>query len=494
MPLVIAVMVWWERGRISREDVISLIPLLGLTLIVFFSGVTVFRHSAEIADQKLGWLSRVRLVGPAIWFYLNELIRPGTFSFVYPRWNPSAWWNWAFLAGLIIALAGLQSARRRLGRGPFAGALLFVILLLPHILFVDLRQSRDSFVADSAVYLAMAAIFVPVVAAISEALVPRGREVTARSAALWLAALCLLLAIALSLHVSNLYVSAESLWSNAIARFPNSGYALNQLGILELNTQQNAAAREHFLRALQLDPNDSKTHRNLGSYYETVGEHDHAYSEYFAAINIDPTDVDARCGLARALAAQRNYPEALAEFQKALQYRPNYELALNDMARLYTELGKYDQAFECYDKAIQAAPKYMGSYINLAGLYFQLSLFDNAFNVLGAAQQIDPRNYIIYLNAGTFYAKRADLTNDPVKKKEDIQHSEVSFRSAIFLNPDSGLAAFNLGKVLEYEASQNPADSGKMKEAVFYFNKACQLEPENPEYKRHFLAAKSQPQ
>jgi hypothetical protein len=29
---------------------------------------------------------------------------------------------------------------------------------------------------------------------------------------------------------------------------------------------------------------------------------------------------------------------------------------------------------------------------------------------------------------------------------------------------------------------------------VFYFNKACQLEPENPEYRRHLLAAQQQQQ
>lgn len=494
LPVVVLVMIWWERGRISRDDLAPLIPLLGFTAIVFAAVIIVFHHSASIAEQKLGVLARVQIIGAAIWFYLNQLIRPGTFSFVYPRWNPGAWWNWAFLAGLVIAMSALWIGRRRIGRAPFASALLFVILLLPHILFVDLKQFRDSFVADSAMYAAMAAIVVPVVAMISESLLPRGREVTAQSPAPWAAGGCIVLVVALSFWLSRSYVSAETLWTQAIARYPNSVYALNQLGTLELNKQQISTAREHFMRALQLDPTDRQTHRNLGAYFEAVREPDRAYSEYFAVVNSDPADADARCGLARALAALGNPNAALKEYGIALEYRPEYEVALNDMAMVYADLHQYDQAIMCYQRAIKASPNYIPSHVNLANLYFTLRDFQKAVDELGEARNLDPTNFAVYVNIGSMCGKLSQEAKDPNEQKALLRQSELAFREALYFNHDSGLAAFNLAKVLAFEARQNPADSGKMKEAVFYFNKACQLEPENPEYRRHLLAAQQQQQ
>lgn len=492
LPAAILIMIWWERGRISREDFAPLVPLLGFTLIVFATAIIVFHHSAAIVEQKLGAMGRVQILGPAIWFYLNELIRLGRFSFVYTRWNPTAWWNWASLAGVIVAIAALWSARRRIGRAPFASALLFVILLLPHILFVDLRQTRDSFVADSAMYAAMAAVVVPVIAAISESLLPRGREVTPQSLPPWIAAACITLVVALSFWLSRSYVSAENLWTTAIGRYPNSVYALNQLGALELNKQQLSAAREHFLRALQLDPANRDTHRNLGAYYEAIHEPDRAYSEYFAAVNADPADVDARCGLARCLAALGNPIAALKEYDTVLQYRPDYEVALNDMAMVFADLHQNDQAIMCYQRAIKAAPNYIPSHINLANLYFTLRDFQKAVDELGEARKLDPTNFVVYVNIGSMCAKLSQEAKDPNEQKALLRQSELAFREALYFNHDSGLAAFNLAKVLAFESRQNPNDSGKMKEAIFYFNKACQLEPENSEYKRHLLAAQQQ--
>jgi hypothetical protein len=100
----------------------------------------------------------------------------------------------------------------------------------------------------------------------------------------------------------------------------------------------------------------------------------------------------------------------------------------------------------------------------------------------------------VYVNIGSMCGKLSQEAKDPNEQKALLRQSELAFREALYFNHDSGLAAFNLAKVLAFEARQNPADSGKMKEAVFYFNKACQLEPENPEYRRHLLAAQQQQQ
>jgi tetratricopeptide (TPR) repeat protein len=159
---------------------------------------------------------------------------------------------------------------------------------------------------------------------------------------------------------------------------------------------------------------------------------------------------------------------------------------------IYADLGQYDLAIQCYQRAIKATPSYIPSHINLANLYFSLRDFAKAVDELGEARRLDPTNYVVYVNIGSMCGKLSQESHDPAEKKALLHQSEVAFREALYFNHDSAVAAFNLAKVLAFEAHLNPADSGKMKEAVFYFNKACQLEPENPEYKSHLLAAQQQ--
>jgi tetratricopeptide (TPR) repeat protein len=330
-----------------------------------------------------------------------------------------------------------------------------------------------------------------VVSVISQKLVPRGREVSIGSPAPWLAAVAILVGVVMSFFVARSYISGESLWSAAIARFPNSVYALNELGMRELSRNQVNAASAHFLRALQIDPANVQTHRNLGAYFETIGEPDRAYGEYLVVLNARPQDIDARCGLARSLAAQGNRSAALQQYQIVLKYKPEDERALNDMAAVYIDLGRYADAIDCYQRAMKSAPRYIATHINLANLYFRIQRYNDAARELDDAAAIDPTNYVIYVNLGSMRGQLADRINDPAQKKQLIQASEVAFRQALYCNPDSAVAAYNLGNVLAYESRLSAADAGKMREAVFYFAKACQLDPENKEYRQRLEEARN---
>jgi tetratricopeptide (TPR) repeat protein len=490
LPLVVLNLIWWERGRISLADLKPLTPFLLIALLSFVGAIVVFPRSTIISEQHLTALTRAAIIGPAVWSYLYELIRPGTFSFVYPRWHAVSPWAWAMLGAIVVVNFWLWHSAEHLGRGPLVAAKTFLVLLLPQIVFLDLVQTRDSYITDTAMYLAAAAIIVPAVAGMSERLVPRGRELSPASAAPWLAAAVIALVTGTSFYVARSYATAEALWRDAIARDPDSVFALNQLALVELDRSHNNDALAHLRQAWQIDRYNLDTHRNLGKYYEATSQPDRAYAEYLAVIQAQPADVDARCGLARALATEGNREGALIEYQIVLQYRPEYERALNDMAMIYIDLGQLNRAIDCYARAIRAAPGYIVSHINLANLYFRMGNYDGAVRELADAKAIDPNNYVVYVNAGAMCGQLSALTTDPKQKNALVQQSEIEFRQALYYNPESAVAAFNLGKVLEYESTQSTADAGKMNEAVFYFAKASQLDPENQEYQRRLLIAR----
>ena len=113
----------------------------------------------------------------------------------------------------------------------------------------------------------------------------------------------------------------------------------------------------------------------------------------------------------------------------------------------------------------------------------------DAIAALVEARRADPTNYITYLNAGTILGKLAQQTPDIVQKKQFLQQAKAQFRQTLYLQNDSAQAADDLGQILAYEAHLEPGNSDKMREAVFYFNRASQLEPNNRDFRLHLLNA-----
>ena len=217
LPAVVLILIWWERGKVSVADFKALSPMLLVMLLTFAAACVNFHHRADIVEQHLSPLKRILIVGPAIWFYLDDIFRPGTFSFVYGRWDPFAWQNAALLLLDLAIILTLWLLHRRIGRAPLACAKLFFTLLVPQILFLDLNQQRDSFVADSVLYLAIVAIIVPAVA-----VADRWLERSMRSAAPWIGRGVVAAVMAMSFWVSLAYAGPDQLWARDSA-FPAIG-------------------------------------------------------------------------------------------------------------------------------------------------------------------------------------------------------------------------------------------------------------------------------
>ena len=99
---------------------------------------------------------RMLVASRALWFYASKLAWPTDLAVIYPRWDISLGdaWAWLYLAGATALAATLWFMRRRVGRGPLAGALFFAVTLSPVLGFVNHGYMKYSFVADRFQYLA----------------------------------------------------------------------------------------------------------------------------------------------------------------------------------------------------------------------------------------------------------------------------------------------------------------------------------------------------
>src|SRR5206468_12478064 len=142
LPLAWLVILWWQRGTIFwPRDVAPVIPFLFLSaaagLVTRWFENTGIGYKARTLDLSL--LDRCLIAGRAFWFQLSKLLWPADLMFVYPRWdiNPALWWQYLFPIGVLILLLILWNLRRW-SRAPFAGVLIYLLLLLPSMGFLNI--------------------------------------------------------------------------------------------------------------------------------------------------------------------------------------------------------------------------------------------------------------------------------------------------------------------------------------------------------------------
>jgi tetratricopeptide (TPR) repeat protein len=80
----------------------------------------------------------------------------------------------------------------------------------------------------------------------------------------------------------------------------------------------SAAAQEHLIAAIRLDPAFSEAHTNLGAEYARGGKLDLAYSEFQTALQLGPKGAMQYCNLAVVALAMNRISEAEVEARQAL--------------------------------------------------------------------------------------------------------------------------------------------------------------------------------
>ena len=84
-------------------------------------------------------MDRCLIAGRAFWFHLWKLLWPSNLMFVYPRWeiNATVWWQYLFPLA-VLGLLGILWSLRRWSRAPLAGVLVYIVLLLPSLGFLNI--------------------------------------------------------------------------------------------------------------------------------------------------------------------------------------------------------------------------------------------------------------------------------------------------------------------------------------------------------------------
>jgi protein O-mannosyl-transferase len=393
LPLAWLVILWWKRGAISwLRDLVPLVPFLFLSAAAGLMtrwveyGNIAYRASTVLA---LSPLDRCLIAGRAFWFQLGKVLWPANLMFMYPRWNINAtvWWQYLFPMG-VLGLLVILWRLRRWSRAPLAGVLVYIVLLLPTLGFLNQYFFVYSFVSDHWQYLACLGIITPCASGIV-LLAERFKRWRA-----WLEpAVTLVIAGVLFIvtsRQSRMYTDIETLYRTAIARNPACWMAEVNLGNILYQANRIPEAMELFKQAERVKP--AIAHYSLGNSLFNAGRTSEAIEQYEQALRIDRDYAEAHGNLGNVLFHTGRLSEAMDQYKETLRIDPDFAAAHNNLAIALVQTGRVSEAIDHYKQSLRISPNSAYTHSNLGVALAQMGRIPEAIEEVKAALRINPHD------------------------------------------------------------------------------------------------------
>ena len=160
-------------------------------------------------------------------------------------------------------------------------------------------------------------------------------------------------------------------------------------GLKEAEHRRYKAALRHYLKALNLAPENSEVLFYVGFVYEDLRMLEAALTYYRRALKLAPTMVRAWEYSAVVHHKLRQYEQALKCYDRAIKLDPRYPYVYYNKAITLAAMGRLDEAIKFYDKTIRLDPKYGLAYINKGEKLNSLGRYEEAVKTLKIAVQYD---------------------------------------------------------------------------------------------------------
>ena len=466
LPFVIALCIWWMRGKIRWRDALTLTPFALISALA--SGWTIWEqrfHARAVGpDWAQTFPERMIIAGKAIWFYLCKLVWPDPLIFIYPRWDLDSSKVLAYLP-LLTAFAGLVALwfiRAKWGRALLFAAAYYVVSLFPVLGFFTVFFFRYSFVSDHFQYLASMGPLALAGAGIAtiagricetprelafdtDALQNLGNNFGVSRAKIGLSvALCGILLVSLGFltwRQTAEYHNLFALYTATLQKNPGCWMAHYNLGIVLSAQGEPEQAISHYRRAVDLRPDYAEAHYNLGRLLVEKGQLDDAIAHYEKAVAINPADAEAQNNLGVSLFGIGRADDAIAHYQKALEIQPDYAEASCNLAGALIGKGDFDGAIARYTACLAAIPDQEEARYNLANALLRRGRIDEAIIQYQKVLQMHPESADAHANLGSAWLA-----------KRRVRDAMTEYTKALQIAPENLAALSNLAWLLATSA------------------------------------------
>ncbi|MCE9590719.1 MAG: tetratricopeptide repeat protein [Planctomycetes bacterium] len=396
LPVVLLVLAWWRRSRIERREILGTAPFFVASAAL--GAMTAWYQLAYAINAEVvradGFLSRTAIAGRAVWFYLGKALWPVGLSFAYPRWPAVAagdWWTaWLPPALLVAAGAGLWRWKHRpWARAVLTALMVYVLMLVPVLGFVNIYFMRYALVADHWQYFAMPALLALVAAGVT-GLAERGVAVRRTLAAVVAAAL--VLCGAMTWRQAATYHDLVTLWRATLKQSPRSWLPHNNLGGYLLLQRRYDESMGYLRTAIDIDPSLTDPYNNMGTAYYGKGDLEAALDWYTRATRVAPMDVESLCNVGTTLAEMGRSAEGLVYLERAVRAAPRSSQAHYKYGATLAGASRFQEAEREYRISLSIQPDNPYAHNNLGGVLVRLGRIEEAINEFREALRINPNH------------------------------------------------------------------------------------------------------
>ena len=199
-----------------------------------------------------------------------------------------------------------------------------------------------------------------------------------------------LISFGLAFHLSNL-PSADA--AEAL-RFAEAGLAAQPSAMMydfvgnllyKLGRHDEAIACYH--KAIEVNPNWSRAHKNLGSVFDMQGKLDESATAYREAIRLNPKGHPAYAGLGFVLMRKGDVDGAIACYRKAIELQPDFAWAHNQLGNALARKKDFHGAIAAYQEALRFQPNHAAAHFGLASALEKAKQWDRSASVYSEALQ-----------------------------------------------------------------------------------------------------------
>jgi tetratricopeptide (TPR) repeat protein len=200
------------------------------------------------------------------------------------------------------------------------------------------------------------------------------------------------------------YEKAQRYFAEVIASGQRYADIYNMMGVIHHDSGRLEAARDSFMRAIDINPGYTEAALNLAVTLNDLGEYDRAQQVYRGAVHRDARgkqEVDPfakgkianlHAEVAHAYLQVHMHNEAIQEYRSAIRLCPHFADIRLQLAEVYREMGDMSAARYELEESIRIRPDFGPARVALGVLMLVSGHRQEAIKVWEEAMRRDPNN------------------------------------------------------------------------------------------------------
>jgi tetratricopeptide (TPR) repeat protein len=168
-------------------------------------------------------------------------------------------------------------------------------------------------------------------------------------------------------------------------------------------------AKECYLEAIALSPNQAQLYHKLGEILSLQEKWQEAVDAYREAVKINPNFALAHQKLGDALMKLENWDDAICAYSRTRELKPDLPWINQKLGDVFVQKGEVNEAVACYKKALELKPEAWGVRQKLCDILLREGRLDEAIAACHRAMELNPDLLWAYYKLGNALEEKGEI-------------------------------------------------------------------------------------